>query len=81
MHTKVHGFGLKLSESSLSWFQTLKSTMLYDFDILVKQFIEAHTKIGIKHNIVTLILNFKQGERETMQQSIDRMKQYVARCP
>ena len=55
--------------------------MLNDFDILVKQFIEAHTKIGIKHNTITLILNFKQGDKETVRQSIDRMKQYIARCP
>lgn len=54
---------------------------LYYFDILVKKFIEAHTKIGIRHNTVTLILNFKQGEKETVRQIIDRMKQYIARCP
>ena len=81
VHTKVHGFGLTLSGSALSWFQTLKSDVLYDFDILIKKFIEAHTKIGIKHNTVTLILNFKQEERETVRQCIDRMKQYIARCP
>ena len=76
----MHGFGLTLSGSALSWFQTLKSNVLYDFDILVKRFIEAHTKIGIKHNTVTLILNFKQGDKEMVRQSIDRMKQYIARC-
>ena len=81
VHTKVHGFGLTLSGSALSWFQTLKSAVLYDFDILIKKFIKAHTKIGIRHNTMTLILNFKQGERETVRQSIDRMKQYIARCP
>ena len=81
VHTKVHGFGLTLSGSALSWFQTLKSNTLYDYDILVTKFIEAHTKIGIKHNTVTLILNFKQGDKETVHQSIDRIKQYIARCP
>ena len=80
VHTKVHGFGLTLSESALSWFQTLKSNVLYDFDILVRWFIEAHTKIGIKHNTITLILNFKQGDKETVRQSIDIMKQYIAQC-
>ena len=29
---------------------------------------------------MALILNFKQGERETVRQSIDRMKQYIGRC-
>lgn len=50
VHTKVHGFGLTLSGSALSWFQMLKPAVLYDFDVLVKKFIEAHTKIGIKHS-------------------------------
>ena len=81
VHTKVHGFGLTLSGSALSWFQTLRPNVLYDFDILVKRFIEAHTKIGIKHNTVTLILNFKQGDKEIVRQSIDRIKQYIAQCP
>ena len=81
VHTKVHGFGLTLSESALSWFETLKAAVLYDFDILIKKFIEAHTKIGIRHSTVTLILNFKQGDRETVRQSVDQMKQYIARCP
>ena len=49
---------------------------------MVKWFIEAHTKIDIKHNTtVTLILNFKQGDKETVCQSIDRMKHYIAQCP
>ena len=69
------------SDSAISWFQTLRSNVLYDFDILVKRFIEAHTKIGIKHNTVTLILNFKQGDKEIVCQSLDRMKQYIARYP
>ena len=81
VHTKVQGFGLTLSGSALSWFQTLKPNVLYDYDIMIKKFIEAHTKIGIKHNTVTLIQNFKQGDRETLRQGIDRMKQYIARCP
>ena len=75
VHTKVHGFGLTLSSTALSWFQKLRSNLLYDFDIVVKRFIEAHTKISIKHNTVTVILNFKQGDKEAVQcQSIDRMK-------
>ena len=80
VHTKVHEFGLMLSGSALSWFQMLKSNVLYNFDILFKRFIEAHTKIGIKHNTITLILNFKQGDKEMVRQSIDRMKQYIAWC-
>jgi len=71
VHTKVQGFRLKLSEITLSWFQTLRRNVLYDFATLVKRFIEGHTKIGIKHNTVTLILNFKQLEKQMVGQSID----------
>ena len=81
VHTKVHGFGLTLSGSALSWFQMLRPKVLYDFDILVKIFKEAHTKIGIKHNTITLILNFKQGDKEIVRHSIDKIKLYIARCP
>ena len=54
--------------------------MLNDFEILVKHFIETYSKIGIKHNMVTLILRFKQNENETMRESIARLRKYIARC-
>ena len=55
--------------------------MLYDFELLIKCFIEANTKIGIKHTTANQILTFKQKENETVKQCIDRLKQYIARCP
>ena len=59
MHTMVQGFGLTMEGGALAWFQTLKPSTLYDFENLVKRFIEAYSKIGIKHNTITQILSFK----------------------
>ena len=55
--------------------------MLYDFETLVKHFIESYTKIGIKHNTVTQILSFQQKDNETIKECIDRLCQYIVRCP
>lgn len=41
MHMRVQGFGLTLSNSAWSWFQTLKSNVLYKFNVLINYFIEA----------------------------------------
>ena len=81
MHTMVQGFGLKMEGRALAWLQNLKSSMLYDFEMLFKRFIEAYSKIGIKHNTVTQILKFKQKDGETIRQCIDRLRQYIAGCP
>ena len=64
----------------MAWFQTLKSSMLYDFEVLVKHFIDSYSKIGIKHNTVTKILGFKQKDKETVRECLDRLKTYIARC-
>ena len=53
----------------------------YDFETLDKRFIEAYSKIGIKHNTITQILSFKQKDGETVRQCVDRLQQYIARCP
>ena len=68
VHTMVQAFGLTMEGRALAWFQTLKPSVLYDFKVLIKHFIEAYSKIGIKHNTVTLILGFKQGEKESVRE-------------
>ena len=73
MHTMVQGFGLTMQGRALSWFHTLKPSVLYDFETLVKCFIDAHSKIGIKHNTVTQILSFQQKDNETVKECIDRL--------
>ena len=80
-HTKVQGFGLTMECQARMWFQNLKPAALYDFDMLLKSFIGAHTKIGIKHNTATDILNFKQGDGESVRECINRFKRYIVRCP
>ena len=81
MHTMVQGLGLTMEGRALAWFQTLKPSTLYDFETLVKSFIEAYSKIGIKHNTLSQILNFKQKEKESVRECADRMRQYIVRCP
>ena len=80
MHTMVQGFGLTLGGTTQSWFLSLKADVLYDFETLIKKFIQEHTKIGIKHSTANLILSFKQDGKETVKQCIDCLKQYIARC-
>ena len=77
----VQDFGLTMEGRVLMWFQTLKPSVLYDFEILVKHYMEACSKIGIKHNIVTLMLDFQQKENETVRESIARLWKYIARRP
>ena len=55
MHTMVQGFRLTLSGMAQSWFLSLKADVLYDFETLIKKFIQEHTKIGIKHSTANLI--------------------------
>ena len=74
MHTMVQGFGLTMEGRALSWFQTLKPSVLYDFEVLVKHFIEAYSKIKINHNTVTHILSFKQKDKETVRECVNRLR-------
>ena len=49
VHTMVQGFGLTMEGRALLWFETLKPSVLYDFETLIKRFIEAYSKIGHKY--------------------------------
>ena len=77
----VQGFGLTLEGRALRWFQSLSSTTLYDFEIMVEAFLKENTKTGIKHNTLTQILDFKQKEKETVKDAIARLKSLISRCP
>ena len=81
VHTMVQGFGLTLEGKAPSWFQILSNSVLYNFEVLIDAFIKENTKIGIKHNIVTQILDFKQKEKETMRDAIGRLKALILQCP
>ncbi len=81
VHTMVQGFGLTFEGKALSWFQSLDNSVLYDFETLVAAFIKENTKTGIKHNTLTQILDFKQGEKESVKDAIVRLKRLISRCP
>ena len=42
VHTMVQGFCLTMEGRALSWFQTLKPSVLYDFETLIKHLIEVY---------------------------------------
>lgn len=70
----VQAYGLTTEVQALDWFQTLKPNVLYDFDTLVRHFLEFYSKIGIKHNTITLFLGLKQKDNDIVQESIDCLK-------
>ena len=80
-HTQFEGFGMTLDSIALTWFQTIEPGQYHNLETMEKDFIKAFSKMGIKHNTVALIYNFKQKDRETMRQCSYRLKQYIARCP
>ena len=81
VHTMVQALGLTMEGQELAWFQTLKPSVLYDFEVLVKNFIDSYSKIGIKHHTVTKTLGFKQKGTKIVRECMDRLKIYIARCP
>ena len=80
-HTQVEGFGLTLESKALTWFQTLEPASKTSFERLEKDFIGSFSKMGLKHNAVALIYSFRQGEHESVRDSVSRLRQYVNRCP
>ena len=80
VHTMVQAFKITMEGQDLVWFQTLKLSLLYDFEVLVKHFIDSYSKIRIKHNTVTKILGFKQRNTKIVRECMDRLKTYIAIC-
>ena len=80
-HTQIEGFGLTLESKALTWFQTLGPESKVSLNHLEKDFIAAFSKMGIKHNAVAQIFSFQQQEHETVRDCVNRLKQYIVRCP
>ena len=59
IHTQIEGFGLTLEGKALTWFQALEPESKESLSGLEKDFICAFSKMGIKHNTVGQIHNFK----------------------
>ena len=49
--------------------------------VLEKDFIASFSKMGVKHKPESKIQGFKQKEHETVRDCVNRLKQYIARCP
>ena len=81
LHTLVEGFGLTLEGKALLWFQTLDPRAFKDFNALEKDFVGAFTKTGIKNSVSALLYEFKQGEKESVRDCANRLRQYISRCP
>ena len=72
---------MTLEGKALSWFQTLDPGMYVRFEQVEEGFITAFLKMGIKHNTVAQIYNFKQKTHENVRDCASRLRQYIARCP
>ena len=81
LHTQVEGFGLTLEGKALTWFQTLEFGLKKSLTHLEKDFVFTFSKIGIKHNTVGQIHNFKQKDHESVRDCVSRLKQLYLRCP
>lgn len=57
----------------LAWLQTLKHSIIYAIEVLIKHFIKAYSKIETKHNTIYLIVGFKQIEKESVIESISKL--------
>ena len=80
IHTQTEGFGLTLESKALTWFQTLEPKTKESLASLEKDFISTF-KMCIKHNTVVQIYSFKQKDHESVRDCVNRLKQYILRCP
>ncbi|WP_176691502.1 hypothetical protein [Enterobacter cloacae complex sp. GF14B] len=71
---------MTLEGKALTWFQNIPPRSIMDLNTLAQGFVAACSKMGIKHNTVAQIYNFKQKHGESVRDSATRMKQYIARC-
>ena len=77
----MEGFGLTLEIKALTWFQALEPQCKISMAVLEKDFIASFSKMGVKHKPESNIQDFKQKEHETVRDCVNRLKQYIARCP
>ena len=53
LHTLVEGFGFTMEGKALKWFQTLNIPFYTTFEALEKEFVAAHSKMGLKHDALS----------------------------
>ena len=81
LHTLVEGFGMTLEGKALEWFHTLTPSSFPSLKVLEKDFIAAFSKIGQKHDGLSLLYEFKQESSESMRDNALQFKKHLARCP
>ena len=74
VHTQVEGFRLTLESKALAWFQALEPQCKISMAVLEKDFIASFSKMGVKHKLESKIQGFKQKERETVRDCVNRLK-------
>ena len=57
---------MKLDSLALSWFQAIPKNTYSNLEAMEKAFIEAFSKMGIKHKMVAPIFNFKKANHESV---------------
>ena len=66
LYTLVEGFGMMLEERALALFQMLQPSNYQSLKALEKDFIAAFSKIGHKHNGLSLLYGFKKESIESL---------------
>ena len=73
VHMQIEGFGLTLEGKALTWFEMLEPKLKV---LLASLYF---SKMDIKHNTVGQIHNFKQKKHESIQGSVNQLKQLYLR--
>ena len=81
LHTLVEGFGMTLEGKALEWFHTLTPSDHPSLKALEKDFIATFSKIGQKHNGLSLLYEFKQESNESLRDYILKFKKHLEKCP
>ena len=81
LHTKIKGFRLTLERRALSWFQMLNLCGYLAYKEKGKDFIATFSKIGLKHDVLSQIHDFKQKNNKSVRDGANCLRQYFARCP
>ena len=80
-HTQIEGFCLTLEGKALSWFQALEASDKSSLRVIEDLFVATFSLMGLQHDIVSMIHSFEQGETESVRDYVNRLKQYINRCP
>ena len=72
---------MPLEGKALEWFHTLTPSSFPSLKAVEKDFIAAFSKIGQKHDGLSLLYEFKQESSESVRDYVLQFKKHLARCP